>query len=49
MSPAELVLCEEYVGDLLKKGFITPSNSPFGAPVMNIVKPVQESLPTTTY
>ena len=39
MSPAELVLCEEYVGDLLKKGFITPSNSPFGAPVMIIAKP----------
>jgi hypothetical protein len=39
MSPAETVLCEEYVSDLLKKGFVTPSNSPFGAPIMIITKP----------
>ena len=39
MSPAERILCEEYVGDLLKKGFVTPSNSPFGAPIMIIAKP----------
>ena len=39
MSPTEVALCEEYVGDLLKKGFITPSNSPFGAPVTIIAEP----------
>lgn len=39
MSPPEHALCKEYVEDLLKKGFITPSTSPFGAPIMFIVKP----------
>ncbi len=39
MSPVELALCEEFVADLLHKGFIAPSNSPFGAPVMFIAKP----------
>ena len=39
MSPIESELCNEYITDLLKKGFITPSNSPFGAPVMFIAKP----------
>jgi len=39
MSPAELEICEEYVGNLLKKGWITPSSSPFGAPIMFVAKP----------
>jgi len=39
MSPAELEICEEYVGNLLKKGYITPSASPFGAPIMFVAKP----------
>jgi hypothetical protein len=39
MSPSEVALCEEYLRDLLQKGFITPSTSPFGAPVMFIAKP----------
>lgn len=39
MSPAEIEVCREYVNDLLKKGFITPSNSPYGAPMMMIAKP----------
>jgi hypothetical protein len=39
MSPAEYELCELYVGDLLKKGLITPSTSPFGAPIMFVAKP----------
>jgi hypothetical protein len=39
MSPAEYELCQLYVGDLLKKGLITPSTSPFGAPIMFVAKP----------
>eukprot|EP00798_Chlamydomonas_sp_ICE-L_P000443 gene443-biopygen178 len=39
MSPAEMALCEEYVAGLLKHGFITPSSSPYGAPIMIIAKP----------
>ena len=38
MSPGEVELCETFVKDLLAKGFIAPSNSPFGAPVMFIPK-----------
>jgi len=38
MSPSEVALCEEYIKDLLHKGFIAPSTSPFGAPVMFIAK-----------
>eukprot|EP00798_Chlamydomonas_sp_ICE-L_P006677 gene6677-biopygen1870 len=38
MSPAETALCEEYVAGLLKHGFITPSSSPYGAPIMIIAK-----------
>ena len=33
LSPAELVACKEYVQDLLKKGKIRPSRSPFRAPL----------------
>ena len=39
MSPAEYELCEKYLQDLLNKGLITPSTSPFGAPIMIIPKP----------
>lgn len=39
MSPAEIELCKRYVAELLKKGHITPSTSPFGAPMMMIAKP----------
>eukprot|EP00798_Chlamydomonas_sp_ICE-L_P021405 gene21405-biopygen30117 len=39
MSPAETALCEEYVAGLLKHGFIAPSSSPYGAPIMIIAKP----------
>eukprot|EP00798_Chlamydomonas_sp_ICE-L_P018267 gene18267-biopygen27215 len=39
MSPAETALCEEYVAGLLKHVFITPSSSPYGAPIMIIAKP----------
>ena len=39
MSPAELRLCEEYVKELLQKGFIAPSKSPYSAPIMFIPKP----------
>ena len=39
MSPAEIELCKKYVAELLKKGQITPSTSPFGAPMMMIAKP----------
>ena len=39
MSPPEVELCDTYIKDLLAKGFIAPSNSPFGAPVMFVAKP----------
>jgi hypothetical protein len=39
MSPSEFQLCQDYIADLLKKGFIQPSISPFGAPVLFIAKP----------
>ena len=39
MSPPEVALCDEYIKDLLAKGFIAPSNSPFGAPVMFVANP----------
>eukprot|EP00798_Chlamydomonas_sp_ICE-L_P011161 gene11161-biopygen12616 len=39
MSHAETARCEEYVAGLLKHGFITPSSSPYGAPIMIIAKP----------
>ena len=39
MNPAEVELCGTYIKELLEKGFITPSNSPYGAPVMFIPKP----------
>ena len=34
LSPVELVACKEYIQDLLKEGKITPSRSPFGAPLL---------------
>jgi len=39
MSPAELEICRQFVEDMLKKGHITPSTSPFGAPMMMVAKP----------
>ena len=39
MNPAEVELCGTYIKELLDKGFITPSNSPYGAPVMFVPKP----------
>ena len=38
LSPGESKLCDEYVRELLAKGFITPSTSPYGAPVLFIPK-----------
>jgi hypothetical protein len=39
LSPLELQTLREQVTDFLSKGLITPSNSPFGAPVLFIPKP----------
>lgn len=39
LSPSEYALCKEYVEDLLRKGFIAPSTSPYGAPIMLVPKP----------
>ena len=38
VSPAELAVCKEYIHDLLAKGLITPSTSPYGAAVMFVAK-----------
>ncbi len=38
MSPAELAEVKRQVADLLRKGFIEPSSSPFGAPVLFVQK-----------
>jgi hypothetical protein len=38
MSPAEVDLCKKYVAELLQRGHIQPSTSPFGAPMMMIAK-----------
>lgn len=39
LSPREKEEVERYIGDLLKKGFIEPCNSPFGAPMFFVPKP----------
>ena len=39
LSTAEKATVEEQVQDLLAKGFIRPSSSPFGAPVLFVPKP----------
>ena len=39
MSAAEKQAVEEQVADLLAKGFIQPSSSPFGAPILFVPKP----------
>ena len=39
MSPMEMELCEKFIKELLEKGFIAPSTSPFGAPIMFVEKP----------
>lgn len=33
LSPAELLATKEYIEDLLRKGKIRPSKSPYGAPL----------------
>ena len=38
-SPVELKELKERVEEFLEKGLITPSNSPFGAPILFIKKP----------
>ena len=39
MSPKELIALQEWIKEMIKKGFIVPSKSPFGAPVMFVEKP----------
>ena len=39
LSPLEMQELRTQVADLLSKGLITPSNSPFGAPVLFVPKP----------
>jgi len=39
LSPAELLEVQNQVKDLLAKGYISPSSSPWGAPVLFIAKP----------
>jgi hypothetical protein len=39
LSPKEKAELEKYVKDLLAKGLIEPSSSPFGAPVLFVPKP----------
>ena len=41
MSPVELQQCREILLDLLAKGYIRPSASPFGAPILMVPKPGQ--------
>lgn len=38
LSPKELDECKRQITDLLAKGFIQPSKSPFGAPIIFVVK-----------
>eukprot|EP00798_Chlamydomonas_sp_ICE-L_P011986 gene11986-biopygen9957 len=39
LSPAELLEVQQQVKDLLAKGFINPSSSPWGSPILFIAKP----------
>eukprot|EP00798_Chlamydomonas_sp_ICE-L_P026126 gene26126-biopygen20617 len=39
LSPAELLEVEQQVKDLLAKGFIHPSSSPWGSPILFVAKP----------
>jgi hypothetical protein len=39
MAPRELQLCREQLLELLQKGYIGPSASPFGAPILMVPKP----------
>ena len=39
MSLEQLKLCKTYIEEHLKKGFIVPSNAPFGSPVLFAKKP----------
>ena len=42
MSPAELVEVQKQLGDYLDKGFIQPSSSPYGAPILFVRKKTGE-------
>jgi hypothetical protein len=39
MAPRELQQCREQLLELLQKGYIGPSASPFGAPILMVLKP----------
>ena len=41
MSPVEAQACREMLLDLLNRGYIQPSASPFGAPILMVPKPGQ--------
>ena len=41
LAPAELEVCRQQLNELLVKGLIRPSASPFGAPVLIVPKPHQ--------
>jgi Reverse transcriptase (RNA-dependent DNA polymerase)/RNase H-like domain found in reverse transcriptase/Integrase zinc binding domain/Chromo (CHRromatin Organisation MOdifier) domain/Retroviral aspartyl protease len=43
-SPAEMQEMERQIADLLAKGYIEPSTSPYGAPVLFVKKPRSEEL-----
>jgi hypothetical protein len=39
MAPVELTACREALLDLLAKGYIRPSSSPFGVPILMVPTP----------
>ena len=39
LSPTEMIALKEWIDNMLKRGFIRPSSSPYGAPVMFAPKP----------
>jgi hypothetical protein len=43
-SPAEMELLEKRIAELLELGYIEPSTSPYGAPVLFVKKPRSEEL-----
>ena len=42
LSPLELAEVDKQIKDLLEKGFIRPSTSPFGAPILFVAKKTGE-------